>query len=97
MSVGISVESFQSGFYGDPDGPSEALGVVLTLTNKNASTPFTFLIDRDGAKRMAALLLSHALSPSINQQVVLGILASLHTKFGDLLPDISSWTQDNLS
>ena len=54
---------------------------------------FTFFIDRDGAKRLAILLLSQALSRSIDEQDALRELAEVYKRLEDLLPDIASWTQ----
>ena len=93
--MAVRIKSFLSGFYGDPEGDPADLDVVLSLSVASSDTDFTFVIDRDGAKRLAALLLSHALSPTTDQDVTLGILSGLHKKLGSMLPESSSWTQED--
>ena len=75
---GVHIQSFRSGFYGNVEGDPNELDIVLSLSIASSDAEFTFLIDRDGAKRMAALLLAHAHSRSTDPDVVLQLLSALH-------------------
>ena len=94
----FEIQSYQLGFHGNPNGNPHEWDIILNIgclyEPTGRSSTFSFITDRDGAKRLAALALSHALSLSINESDALSTLAEIRKRLGDLLPESSSWVRE---
>jgi hypothetical protein len=94
----FEIQPYQLGFHGNPNSNPQEWDIILNIgclyEATGRTSTFTFLTDRDGAKRLAALALSPALSLSIDEADVLATLAEVRKRLGDLLPDYASWVKE---
>ena len=94
----FEIDSYQLGFQGNPEGDPKEWNIIINIgcnyEPTDRSSTFSFTIDRDGAKRLAVITLSHALSLSIDESDALSTLEDIRKRLDDLLPDPSTWIQD---